>query len=134
MTFSTIFRKKAIAGAASRVAALMKGDEGAVSLFFAISASMMVGSMVMLLSMIAVEMNQTNMQMATDVASLSSGANVNHYATPVLHDVAQWQKDAQAYFNANMSGGYEGLTFPSSAMSRRRLPATRSRVIRSRYQ
>ncbi len=45
---------------------------------------------------------QARMQMALDVATLSAGADLSHFASNSGTDLATWQADARAYYDANM--------------------------------
>jgi Flp pilus assembly protein TadG len=97
-----------------RTAALMRGDQGAVAVIFAICGSMMIASMCIALDTIDGGMTQSRMQSALDVATLSAGVDLQH---GTLLSVTQWQKDARAYYNANMPTGYMSLTMPDSGFS-----------------
>jgi Flp pilus assembly protein TadG len=97
-----------------RATALLRGNEGAVALIFAICGSMMIASMCIALDTIDGGMTQSRMQSALDVATLSAGVDLKH-GTGL--SVAQWQKDARAYYNANMPTGYMSLTMPDSGFS-----------------
>lgn len=99
------------------VTTLVKGDEGAITVMFAICATLMVGSMCTAIDMIHYEMTQTRVQMALDVATLSSGVNLSHYATTTGANLTQWQADARAYYNANMPSGYMEFTMPDAQFS-----------------
>jgi Flp pilus assembly protein TadG len=97
-----------------RPAALLRGDRGAVAVIFAICGSMMIASLCIALDTIDGGMTQSRMQSALDVATLSAGVDLQH-GTGL--SVAQWQKDARAYYNANMPVGYMSLTMPDSGFS-----------------
>lgn len=97
-----------------RAATLLHGDEGAVALIFAICGSMMIASLCIALDTIDGGMTQSRMQSALDVSTLSSGVDLKH-GTGL--SVAQWQKDARAYYNANMPTGYLSLAMPNSGFS-----------------
>jgi Flp pilus assembly protein TadG len=112
-TTPTIFRRKAAPDARS----LLRGDDGAVAMVLAVCASLMIGSMCTAIDMIHFEMTQARMQMALDVATLSAGADLSHYATNTGTDLTNWQKDARAYYNANMPTGYLSLTMPDANFS-----------------
>jgi len=96
------------------VAALMAGDRGAITMIFAVCASLMIGSMCTALDMIDYEMTQARMQMALDVATISSGVDLAHYADPSGKDSSVWQADARAFYNGNMPTGYLGLAMPDA--------------------
>jgi Flp pilus assembly protein TadG len=120
-TLPTIFRRKATAPLSADagyarygIRSLMTGDDGAVTMMLAVCASLMVGSMCTAIDMIHYEMSQARMQMALDVATLSAGADLSHYATNTGADLTNWQKDARAYYNANMPTGYLGLAMPDA--------------------
>ncbi|MDR5754716.1 MULTISPECIES: VWA domain-containing protein [unclassified Caballeronia] len=98
-------------------AALVKGEEGAVTMILAVCASMMIGAMCTALDTIHYEMTQARMQMALDVATLSAGADLSHYASTSGSDLANWQKDARAYYDANMPKGYLDLVMPDNKFS-----------------
>ncbi|MBN3728433.1 VWA domain-containing protein [Burkholderia sp. Ac-20379] len=55
-------------------------------------------------------MSQTQMQMALDVAALSSGADLTHYSDTTGTNYTQWQADALAYYQGNMPTSYLGMT------------------------
>lgn len=95
-------------------AALLRGDHGAVAVIFAICGSMMIASLCIALDTIDGGMTQSRMQSALDVATLSAGVDLVHGSAL---SVAQWQKDARAYYNANMPTGYMSLTMPDSGFS-----------------
>lgn len=96
------------------VAALMAGDRGAITMIFAVCASLMIGSMCTALDMIDYEMTQARMQMALDVATISSGVDLAHYADPSGKDSSAWQADARAFYNGNMPTGYLDLVMPDA--------------------
>ncbi|BAO88446.1 TadE/TadG family type IV pilus assembly protein [Caballeronia cordobensis] len=94
---------------------LLKSDNGAIAILFAMSASMMIGSMCVSLDAIDYVMTQGRVQMALDAATLSSGANLAHYGnTPTGASLTQWQQDARAYYDANMPSGFMGFSVPST--------------------
>jgi Flp pilus assembly protein TadG len=93
--------------------ALLKGDEGAVTVMFALCATLMVGSMCAAIDTIHYEITQTRVQMALDVASLSAGVDLTHSGL----SVSQWQADARAYYNANMPSGYMEFSMPDAQFS-----------------
>ncbi|AQH01947.1 hypothetical protein A9R05_18240 [Burkholderia sp. KK1] len=70
--------------------------------------------MCMAIDAIHYEMTQARMQMALDVATLSAGADLAHYDTTKPADLAQWQKDARAYYDVNMPTGYMALNLRAS--------------------
>jgi len=104
-------------GTSNGVRALMKGDRGAVTMIFAVFASVMIGAMCMAYDAIHTEMTQARLQMASDVASLSAGANLAHYDMTKASDVAQWKADAYAYYGVNMPDNYMQLDVPRSDLS-----------------
>jgi len=95
----------------SRVAALLRRDQGAVTVVFALCGSMMIACMCIALDTIDGGMTHSRMQSALDVATLSAGIDLAHGANL---SVTQWQLDARAYYNANMPAGYMSLTMPDS--------------------
>jgi Flp pilus assembly protein TadG len=97
-----------------RAAVLLSGDEGAVALIFAICGSVMIASLCIALDTIDGGMTQSRMQSALDIATLSAGVDLVH-GTGL--SVAQWQKDARAYYDANMPTGYMSITMPDSGFS-----------------
>jgi Flp pilus assembly protein TadG len=109
------YRNKRPAGAREpnlrQAAALLRGDQGAVTVVFAICGSMMIASMCIALDTIDGGMTHSRMQSALDVATLSAGIDLAHGAGL---SVTQWQKDARAYYDANMPTGYMALTMPDS--------------------
>jgi Flp pilus assembly protein TadG len=96
---------------------LLKGDEGAVTIMFAMCATLMIGAMCTAIDSIHYEMTQTRVQMALDVATLSSGADLSHYNSPTGSSLTQWQEDARAYYNANIPSGYMDFTMPDAQFS-----------------
>ncbi|MDR5800706.1 MULTISPECIES: VWA domain-containing protein [unclassified Caballeronia] len=94
------------------LAQLVRGDEGALTVLFAVTASMMIGTLCTAIDTIDYAQTQGRMQMALDVATLSAGADLSHYAMTTSADLAAWQADARAYYNANMPTGYMSLTMP----------------------
>ncbi|WP_244816337.1 TadE/TadG family type IV pilus assembly protein [Caballeronia sp. Lep1P3] len=97
--------------------ALFARDDGAVSMVFAVFASVMIGAMCMAYDAIHDEMAQARLQMASDVAALSAGANLAHYDMTQASDIAQWKADAYAYFGANMPGEYLQLSVPDKNLN-----------------
>jgi hypothetical protein len=96
---------------------LFGGDEGALTMVFAMCASLMVGAMCTAIDSIHYEMTQARMQMALDVATLSAGANLAHFDTTKSADVTSWQADARSYYNVNMPAGYMDLNLPDANFS-----------------
>jgi Flp pilus assembly protein TadG len=96
------------------MATLLKGDEGAITMMFAMCATLMIGSMCTAIDTIHYVMTQTRVQMALDVATLSSGVNLAHYSTTTGANLTQWQADARAYYNANMPSGYMEFSMPDA--------------------
>jgi Flp pilus assembly protein TadG len=85
---------------------LVRSDQGAVAIMFALSGSFLIGSLCTAIDMISYEMTQTRLQSALDVATLSAGADLSHYNSTTGANLAQWQADAKAYFSANMPTSY----------------------------
>ncbi|WP_244140119.1 VWA domain-containing protein [Caballeronia sp. BCC1704] len=96
------------------VANLVMGEEGALTVMFALTASVMIGTLATALDTIDVANSSSRMQMALDVATLSAGADLAHFSSTTGANLAQWQADARAYYDANMPTGYLGLTMPNS--------------------
>ncbi|WP_240975173.1 TadE/TadG family type IV pilus assembly protein [Paraburkholderia aromaticivorans] len=96
---------------------LLKGDEGAITVMFAMCATLMIGAMCTAIDTIHYQMTQTRVQMALDVATLSSGVNLAHYNSTTGNNLTQWQADARAYYNANMPSGYMDFTMPDAKFS-----------------
>ncbi|KAA1011338.1 VWA domain-containing protein [Paraburkholderia panacisoli] len=96
---------------------LLKGDEGAITVIFALCATLMIGSMCTAIDTIHYQMTQTRVQMALDVATLSSGVNLLHYNSTTGNNLTQWQADARAYYNANMPSGYMEFAMPDAQFS-----------------
>ncbi|WP_236873648.1 MULTISPECIES: VWA domain-containing protein [Burkholderiaceae] len=92
----------------------MTGDSGVVTMMFAVCASLMFGAMCTALDLIDYEMTQARMQMALDVATISAGVDLAHYADPAGKDSSAWKADARAFYNGNMPKGYLGLTMPDA--------------------
>ncbi|MEZ2309389.1 VWA domain-containing protein [Paraburkholderia sp. RCC_158] len=99
------------------LSALLQGDEGAITVVFAFCATLMIGSMCTAIDTIHYQMTQTRVQMALDVATLSSGINLLHYSTTTGSNLTQWQADARAYYNANMPSGYMEFSMPDAQFS-----------------
>ena len=103
---------------AARVAgSTLSGDQGAVTVVFAICGSMMIAAMCIALDTIDGGMTHSRMQSALDVATLSAGIDLLHYSSTTGADLAQWQQDARAYYNANMPTGYMSLAMPDSGFT-----------------
>jgi Flp pilus assembly protein TadG len=98
-------------------AELIKGDKGSVAVVFAVLGSMMIASLCVALDTIDAGMAHSRMQSALDVATLSAGADLAHYSSNTGANLAQWQADALAYYNANMPASYLDLTMPASNFS-----------------
>ncbi|SAK61685.1 hypothetical protein AWB76_03091 [Caballeronia temeraria] len=93
-------------------------EKGSVAMMFAMCASAMIGSMCMSLDAIDYVMTQGRMQMALDAATLSAGADLQRYGnTPTGANLATWQADALAYYNANSPAGVLGFTMPDANFS-----------------
>ncbi|KQR81506.1 hypothetical protein ASG35_04080 [Burkholderia sp. Leaf177] len=92
----------------------MTGDSGVVTMMFAVCASLMFGAMCTALDLIDYEMTQARMQMALDVATISAGVDLAHYADAAGKDSSAWKADARAFYNGNMPKGYLGLTMPDA--------------------
>ncbi|KND59832.1 hypothetical protein BVER_04858c [Candidatus Burkholderia verschuerenii] len=89
---------------------LVRADDGAFSMVFAMIGSVLIGTLCLAIDSIGYTMSQTQMQMALDVAALSSGADLAHYAdTTTGNNDSQWQADAQAYYEGNMPSTYLGM-------------------------
>jgi hypothetical protein len=100
-----------------RAAERVIGDRGSVAVVFAVLGSMMIASLCVALDTIDAGMAHSRMQSALDVATLSAGADLAHYSSNTGANLAQWQVDARAYYNANMPTGYMDLTMPSNDFS-----------------
>ncbi|MFT4432792.1 VWA domain-containing protein [Caballeronia sp. 15715] len=100
-----------------QAAALVRGDDGAVAVVFAICGSMMIAAMCIALDTIDGGMTHSRMQSALDVATLSAGVDLLHFSTTTGTNLALWQQDARAYYNANMPTGYMALTMPDSGFA-----------------
>lgn len=92
----------------------MTGDEGAITLIFAVMGSVLIGSLLTGLDTMRYTMTQSHMQMALDVATLSASADALRVDTTTAAGLAQWKQDARAYYNANVPGGLFNLTIPDS--------------------
>lgn len=87
-------------------------QRGAVTLMFALSASVMIGALSMSIDLIRYEISQARLQAALDAANLSSAVDMGHYGTtgcPSPAGLATWQADALAYYNVNMPSDYLNL-------------------------
>nr|WP_284700958.1 VWA domain-containing protein [Robbsia betulipollinis] len=73
---------------------------------------MMIATLCLALDTIDQSMTLSRMQSALDVATLSAGGEARRFATATGSNLAQWQADARAYYNANMSAGYANVTMP----------------------
>ncbi|MEK6347503.1 MAG: TadE/TadG family type IV pilus assembly protein [Burkholderia sp.] len=87
-----------------------RSDDGAFSMVFAIMGSVLIGTLCLAIDSIGYTMSQTQMQMALDVAALSSGADLAHYSNTTGNNYTQWQADALAYYQGNMPANYLGMT------------------------
>ncbi|WP_050454242.1 TadE/TadG family type IV pilus assembly protein [Candidatus Burkholderia verschuerenii] len=96
---------------------LLAGEEGAVTVLFAVTASLMIGTLCTAIDTIDFAQTQARMQMALDVATLSAGADLSHFKTNTGSDLATWQADARAYYDANMPTGYMALTMANANFS-----------------
>ncbi|GAB7537092.1 TadE/TadG family type IV pilus assembly protein [Burkholderia sp. 3C] len=85
-------------------------DEGAFTMMFAVLGGVLIGTMCLGIDSIRFTMSQTQMQMALDVAALSSGADLAHYSDTNGNNYTQWQADALAYYQGNMPSSYLGMT------------------------
>ncbi|HEY2022323.1 TadE/TadG family type IV pilus assembly protein [Paraburkholderia sp.] len=112
-----IARRGAVLGEPRTVSNLLKGDEGAIGIVFALCATLMIGAMCTAIDTIHYEMTQTRVQMALDVATLSSGVDLMHYNTTSGANLTQWQADARAYYDANMPSGYMEFSMPDAQFS-----------------
>ncbi|MGV7241291.1 VWA domain-containing protein [Caballeronia sp. M23-90] len=83
-------------------------------MMFAVCASLMFGVMCTALDAIDYEMTQARMQMALDVATISAGVDLAHYADAAGKDSSAWKADARAFYNGNMPKGYLGLIMPDA--------------------
>lgn len=101
-----------LAGARQPVATLCGGDRGAVTVLFALCGGMMITTLCLALDVIDQGMTLSRMQSALDVATLTAGGEARRFATASGNDLAQWQSDARAYYNANMPGGYANVAMP----------------------
>jgi hypothetical protein len=97
-----------------RAAELITGDTGSVAVVFAVAGSMMIASLCVALDTIDAGMAHSRMQSALDVATLSAGADLAHFSSNTGANLALWQADARAYYNANMPASYLDLTMPAS--------------------
>ncbi|MGI4858660.1 MAG: hypothetical protein ACRYHA_17415, partial [Janthinobacterium lividum] len=95
-----------------RVFDLYASDRGAVTILFALCGGMMIATLCLALDTIDESMTLSRMQSALDVATLSAGSEARRFTTATGSDLAQWQADARAYYNANMSGGYSNIAMP----------------------
>ncbi|WP_161950077.1 VWA domain-containing protein [Paraburkholderia monticola] len=94
---------------------LAGGDRGAVSLIFAVSASVMLGALSMTIDLGRYAISQARMQSALDVANLTASMDMGHYAsTTCPTSLTAWQKDALAYYNTNMPNGYLDILLSSN--------------------
>ena len=97
-------------------ASLISGDRGAVTIVFAVLASVMMGAMCVSIDTIDAERVQARTQMALDVASLAAAADLAHFnATPSGSNLTQWQADAQGYLQANLPGSNNEVSLPYTA-------------------
>ncbi|SDD59412.1 TadE/TadG family type IV pilus assembly protein [Paraburkholderia lycopersici] len=90
-------------------------DRGAVSLVFAISASVMLGALSMSIDLGRYAISQARMQSALDAANLAASVDMGHYgSTACPTNLTAWQSDALKYYSTNMPGGYLDLLLSSS--------------------
>jgi Flp pilus assembly protein TadG len=118
MNLATAFRTARLRDAAvlTRCSESLAGaDRGAVSLIFAVSASVMLGALSMTIDLGRYAISQARMQSALDVANLTASMDMGHYAsTTCPTSLTAWQKDALAYYNTNMPNGYLDILLSSS--------------------
>lgn len=86
-------------------ARLIRGDSGAVTVVFAICGSLMMVTMAIALDSIQGAMVGARLTSAEDVTALSAAQDSARYVTTVGTDLANWQKDVKAYFQANLPSG-----------------------------
>jgi len=112
------FRFMTISSTLRSCSRLPKSAEGSVAMMFAMCASIMIGSMCVSLDSIDYVMTQGRMQMALDAATLSAGVDLQRYGnTPTGTSLANWQKDARAYYDANSPSGVLGFAMPDASFS-----------------
>ncbi|PXW23169.1 pilus assembly protein [Paraburkholderia caballeronis] len=95
-------------------------ERGAVTLMFAVFASVMLGALSMSSDLARYELSQSRLQSALDVANLTAAVGIGHYVTngcPSSANLQAWQNDAQKYYNANMPADYLDLWVPSTNFS-----------------
>ncbi|MGI4858571.1 MAG: VWA domain-containing protein [Janthinobacterium lividum] len=109
---STTFIARRLAVARTRARTLYRDDQGAVTILFALCGGMMIATMCLALDTINDSMSLSRMQSALDVATLTAGAETGRFSTITGSNLAQWQADARAYYNANMTGGYANVSMP----------------------
>lgn len=97
--------------------ATSQNDAGSVSVIFALLGGVMIACLCWAVDVIDNAMTEARIQAALDASTLSSGANLAHYNCGDGSSLAQWQKDARAYFDANMPKGYNELSINSSTFS-----------------
>jgi Flp pilus assembly protein TadG len=114
---STIFCGVGRGAAKVRAASPLRADRGAVTVVFALLGGVMIACLAMAVDLIDDAMTEARMQAALDAATLSSGANLAHFNCANAGDLAQWQQDARAYFDANMSNGPHGITIPAATFA-----------------
>jgi hypothetical protein len=118
MNLATAVRTARLHDAAvfARCRELLAGaDRGAVSLMFAVSASVMLGALSISIDLGRYALSQARMQSALDVANLSAAMDMGHYAsTACPATLTAWQNDAYKYYSTNMPDGYLELLLSSS--------------------
>jgi Flp pilus assembly protein TadG len=88
---------------------------GAVSLMFAVSASVMLGALSMSIDLGRYAISQARMQSALDAANLAASVDVGHYGNTICPtSQTAWQSDALAYYSTNMPAGYLDLLLSSN--------------------
>lgn len=93
----------------------LRNDRGAITVMFAIFASLIVCVFCMALSYVFVAEASAREQDARDIADINIALEVNRITRAGLTpDAAQLQKDGQAYFTANMPTGLYASTIPAA--------------------
>jgi hypothetical protein len=91
-----------------------RNDRGSVTVLFAVFGGLILCVFCMALDYVFVAEASAREQDARDIADINVALEVNWMANSPSLDVAQLQKDGQAYFRANMPTGFYASTIPDA--------------------
>ncbi|CAM2152906.1 Flp pilus assembly protein TadG [Pararobbsia alpina] len=124
MKLRDVFRTSSVAANDTRAAlappswrGLLSGDQGSISVVFVLTATLVVGAFLYMFDTMDGVMSQSRVQMASDLATLSAGADIAHFDVTKAGDLQQWQADGYQFFLANMPATYIGFKVDPSKFS-----------------